>query len=111
MGWCQAGEANPRAGEEKRGEVWRSVKCARGEDTGNSRNGEGTGTREPPRRDVLELLGAKMPKYSILADKLILPMGYLYPVGNYPWVWVIWLPVPIRVWVAIFFFKTRGYYP
>ena len=67
--------------------------------------------REPPGREVPELPGAKMPKYGISADKSILPMGYLYPMGNYPWVWVIWLPVPVRVRVAIFFCKTRGYYP
>ena len=67
--------------------------------------------REPPRREVPELPGTKMPKYGISVDKLILPMGYPYPMGNYPWVWVIWLPIPVRVRVAIFLCKTRGYYP
>ena len=84
------------------------MEYTRGEDAGDSGNGEG---REPPERDVLELLGTKIPKYGILADKLILPMGYLYPVGNYLQVWVIWLPVPIWVWVRISFDKTCEYYP
>ena len=70
-----------------------------------------TGTRERPGRKVPELLGANMAKYGKSADKSILPVGYPYSMGNYPRVWVIWPPVPVRVRVAIFFCKTRGYYP
>ena len=52
-----------------------------------------------------------MPIYGISGDKSTLPVGYPYSMGNYPWVWVIWLPVPVQVRVAIFLCKTRGYYP
>ena len=58
--------------------------------------------RELPGREVPELPGAKIPKYGISADKSILPVGYPYSMGNYPWVQVIWLPIPVRVQVRFF---------
>ena len=59
-------------------------------------------TRKPPGWEVPELPGTEMSKYGISADKSILPVGYPYSVGNYPRVWVIWLPVPVRVQVRFF---------
>ena len=105
LGWCWAEEVSPRVGrEEERRSVKKHRMCKgrrrRREWEWRGQCAVDGGSRPEGRCRSCRALN--MPKYGISADKSILPVGYPYSMGNYPRVWVIWLPIPVRVQVRFF---------